>query len=92
MTVMQNRPASGTIRRLTAAKIAGRRASAIHDRAAEKARERLPLFAQFPPSALFMAFDRAVSRRTGTALVASGTTIAFGRRGRARGASALVLT
>ena len=81
----QNRPAFGKNGRVPAAEIAGRSDGSHAAFTNSRRRSRLPLFAQFPPAALFTAISRAVARRAVSRQPASGTAIAIGRPGRAMG-------
>ena len=81
----QKRPAFGKNGQLQSAEIAGRRDGSSTASANARQRKALPLFAQFPPPALFKAIGRAVARRAVGPHPASGTGIAIGRPGRATG-------
>jgi hypothetical protein len=81
----QNRPAFGKIGRTPAAEFAARPIVSSAATPSGRQRSRLPLFAQFPPAALFKAIGRAVARRAIARQPASGTVIAIGRPGRATG-------
>ena len=81
----QNRPASGKIGRSLSAEFAGRPSGSTAASSGGRQRSRLPLFAQFPPPALFKAIGRAVARRAIARQPASGTVIAIARSGRALG-------
>jgi len=48
-------------------------------------KRQLPLFAQFPPAALFAAIGRAANRNYGKRPTASGTAVAMSRLWRAAG-------
>jgi hypothetical protein len=73
----QNRPAFGKNGRVPAAEIAGRAIGSSAASASGRQRSRLPLFAQFPPAALFTAISRAVARRAVARQPASGTAVAM---------------
>ncbi len=85
MNEPQNRPAFGKNGRTPAAEFAGRPIGSSASLASGRQRSRLPLFAQFPPAALFKAIGRAVARRSVARQPASGTVIAVGRPWRAIG-------
>jgi len=85
MSDLQNRPTIGKNCRFAPAAFAGASAESFDRGSLHRARSRLPLFAQFPPAALFKAIGRAVSRRSRDKLLASGTVLATGRLWRARG-------
>jgi hypothetical protein len=80
-----NRRVSGKSCRSEAAAFAGARFTAIEAKLAVRRRRRLPLFAQFPPPALFAAIGRARARRVTTRPLASGTPLAIGQACRERG-------
>jgi len=79
MTDPQNRPAIGRKCRSEAAALAGSGGASAAARPAFSTRRQLPLFAQFPPAALFTAIGRAVARRTSAPPTASGTDLATRR-------------
>jgi len=62
MTEAQNRRRIGKNCRSSPAAFAAAAAPAFAHLSRERVRSRLPLFAQFPPAALFKAMGRAVSR------------------------------
>jgi hypothetical protein len=79
MTRPQLRRTTGkNCRSAPAAFAAGRRVPAS-GLPANYAERRIPLFAQFPPVALFAAIGRATSRRTARQRIASGTGLAISR-------------
>jgi hypothetical protein len=63
MKQLQKRPPTGRDCRSASASLAGVVASATTILPAARAQMRLPMFAQFPPAALFKAMERAVARR-----------------------------
>ena len=79
MTRQQLRRTTGkNCRSAPAAFAAGRRATAS-GLSANYDQRRIPLFAQFPPVALFAAIGRAMSRRRSRQRIASGTGLATSR-------------
>jgi hypothetical protein len=79
MTRQQNRRTTGKSGRSHVARIAERETSIVKPPRQLSARRRLPLFAQFPPAALFDAIRRGISRNAGKAFAASGTPLAISR-------------
>jgi hypothetical protein len=73
----QDRPAFGKNGLSLSAEIAGRLSGSSAVLARARQHRRSPLFAQFPPAALFKAIGRAVARRAVGRQVASGTVVAM---------------
>jgi hypothetical protein len=85
MRNMQNQPPSGRICRSAPARVAGRGGAAMVSQLAARTHRKIPLFAQFPPAALFKAIHRAVSRRAVMRQLPAGTALANSRLWRAAG-------
>jgi len=79
MPRLHNPPASGKNCRTAPAAFADVRAPLYRSESIPRMRRRTPLFAQFPPAALFMAISRAVSRCSPAQRAASGTGLAISR-------------
>jgi hypothetical protein len=87
MTQPQKQPICGKTCRLTSATFADASAMPAASGPMLRAGRRFPLFAQFPPAALFTAIRKAATRRMTDRLVTNGTGLANGRLRRASGGS-----